>query len=106
MRINADKQKIHKHFGVIRIYPRSSAAIFFSCYVGSWRDRGGKAAFTKSIAVRVAASALPSRTGTTTLTRAVSLRWPRMNADKRSDTALVKVVVPLRWPRMNADKRG
>src|ERR1019366_6587569 len=65
---------------LIRVYLRSSAAIFFLRYVGSWRDRGENAAFTKSIAVLVAASASPSRTGTMTLTNEVSLRWYRMES--------------------------
>src|ERR1017187_8272284 len=43
-------------------------------YAGSWWARGEKTALTKSIAVRVAASASPSRTGTTIFTSEVSLR--------------------------------
>src|ERR1035441_5428100 len=54
--------------------PRSLCQILRG-YAGSWRDRGEKIALTKSIAVRVAASALPSRTGTTIFTSEVSLRW-------------------------------
>src|ERR1019366_3987953 len=100
--INADKTKAFQGVCLSAFICVHLRLYSFLRYVGNWRDRGEKAAFTKSIAVLVAASASPSRTGTTILTSEVSLRWYRMESAINQNLAANSPAIDRKSTRLNS----